>query len=183
MRAGLIGFLGVLMTTVTARAELVVNLRYDDGTTFKDVAGMQVGDTLTINVFATITGQPGNPAPEGLILIYYSILSRELTLGQFNGGGISARAMQPPFNAPAHNEGLINDANGDGVNDLGTLPGPPNANQPEATAGMLVLGPTSGFGQAVPDGWEFSVQEVIYTLGANDILRTGKRTDLDPVVT
>ncbi|MGH7179733.1 MAG: hypothetical protein ACREJC_20320, partial [Tepidisphaeraceae bacterium] len=97
MRRANVLILTVLLLTGTVRADLVVNLRFDDGSTFKDVGNMHPGDTLTINVWATIRGQPGNSAPEGINFLFYSILSHEITLAQFNGGGITARAIQPPF--------------------------------------------------------------------------------------
>ncbi len=104
---------------------MMLDLRFLDGTTTKDIGPGDVNTNIPIQVWAridTVGGTNGGGDEFGLQFVYYSVLSTRIN-GGINGG------LQTPLNiVPFDNalggpllKGKIQELNGDGINDLGSL--------------------------------------------------------------
>jgi hypothetical protein len=112
----------------SSSASLTINLQFADGTTQYHLTPSDSGNTIPINVWATVT----TPTPlsannyNGLQFIYYDVLSSVPNGGQGTPGGstaadgqLTSASLTPIFNANGSQDGSIMDANGDGALDLG----------------------------------------------------------------
>ncbi len=121
----------------SSSASLTINLSFPNGSTIYDLSPSDVGTTIPINVWGTITTAipvtPGNDGPtgnhDGMSWVFYNVLSSvpngpgtqvggqitsavlDTALGNANGFGTADGGAAQP--------GVLEDANHDGVTDLG----------------------------------------------------------------
>ena len=128
-----------LFLSASARASLTINLAFADGSTTYQLTPADAGNTIPIDVWATVTTSIPISATnhDGISYFYYDVLS-SLPAGPNTAvdGNISSVSMMGPFNVLGSQAGALMDANGDSVTDLG--PDTVN-NQLNTTQQMLQL--------------------------------------------
>ena len=166
-----------------ARASLVVNLRFADGSTTHQLTAADVGTDIEIDVWASITGQNPPSANNffGIQYLYYNVVS---SLPDGGGTGVngaidaSANALVAPFNAiNGTNVGTTQDINGDGVADVGSNTDPTAVPKPRANA-PIFDDSSSAVKNPLPTGYEFEVEKLFFHVNS---LAIGE-TEFVPVV-
>lgn len=126
------------------------------------------GDVIVIEVFAKITGAPGNPGAEGLQIAVFTMRSS-------SGGGIAVNFNSPlvlhePFAIPIVQRGLVQDLDGDGDLDLGSnaIGASPNPDPLLSGANNIVIhaGSMQTSGLPIPDGLAFDLGTASITIGS-----------------
>jgi hypothetical protein len=150
-----------------ARAALVINLRFADGSTTHALTAADVGHDVEIDVWASITGN-NPPSPTnfyGIQYVYYSAVS-SLPGGTGTGvnGGIdaSANALVAPFSSNFGTQvGVTQDINGDGVADVGSSTTLTDVAKPRSEVPTFDDN-SIATKNALPDGYEFEVEKLFF---------------------
>jgi|GEM_PF-6124716 len=148
-----------------AQAGLVIDLRFPDGTTQKNVSSAAAGSVFDIQVWLTVTGANQSNTDDGLNAAYFGLVTKSLT-PNVTGNLAIGRHPETIFQVPA---GALNGA----ANDVG---GSANGYTTVSVDGMMDLaGPKSnvatGFPRvaAGPAGTFVKASDINMALGANDL--------------
>jgi len=155
-----------------ALANLTIDMRVSGLTgtgtivTPKSVTGVANGSTVTMQIWAQVTGSAGNQTPG----IAQTIQSAGGSILSSNGGllgnlavpGAATTGITAPFRAPSSSAGFVSDLDGDGDLDVGSNNPGDAENFFSARAGSL-LGPRSNDDgtlsnfqvHTIPGGWEY----------------------------
>jgi hypothetical protein len=167
-----------------ARASLVVNLRFANGSTTHQLTAADVGTDIEIDVWASITGQNPPSANNffGIQYLYYNVAS-SLPNGAGTGvnGAIdsSANALVAPFKATegGWQLGVTQDFNGDGVADVGSATDVLQVPKPRSFP--IVFDNTPGaVTNPLSTGYEFEVEKLYFHVTS---LALGE-TEFTPVI-
>ncbi len=140
-----------------ASAGLNYDLRVSGGG--KTAMVNSIGQVITLDLFAQVTGAPGNPAAEGFQDGFGSVLSS-------NGGNITGSltsSFVAPFNATGAQPGKQQDLDGDGDLDLGSNA---TAHSPDfffARATSMQT-PQTTAAALITDGAEFKIASFSFTV-------------------
>jgi hypothetical protein len=135
-----------------ANATLTYDLRLAGGG--KSMANITIGQVINLQLYAVVTGTPGNSAEEGFQYGYVTVLSE-------TGGNIEgdlAAVLATSFASPGAQAGTSQDLDGDGDRDLGSLASSINSDFliPEASSMRI----TSG--AIIPNGREFKLADIYF---------------------
>jgi hypothetical protein len=121
----------------------------------KTVKGFASNDTITLSLYADITGT----GTLGMLSTFGAVLN---TIGGINGN-LATPTLQAPFNASGSNAGTVVDLNGDTFTDVGTNT---NNTTTGAVAPKAAAVVTTG-GTAITGGQEWLLETFVFTLGAS----------------
>jgi hypothetical protein len=169
-----------------ARASLVVNLRFANGSTTHQLTAADVGTDIEIDVWASITGQNPPSANNffGIQYVYYNVVS---SLPNGGGTGVngaidaSANSLVAPFNANGSQLGVTQDINGDGVADVGSATEATNVDKPrgfDSITDAIFDDNATAVKNALPDGYEFEIEKLFFHVNS---LALGE-TEFTPVI-
>jgi hypothetical protein len=107
-----------------ASASLTINLQFADGSTAYQLTPNDIGSTIPVQVWGTITTSTpmSSSYHNGLQYVYYDVLSSLPNgPGTLVDGQVTSVALSQEFDANGSQQGVLEDANGDTVTDLGPL--------------------------------------------------------------
>jgi Bacterial Ig domain len=150
---------------------LTVDVRAADDVS-KSATVAAVGETLNLDVWATITGKNANPAQDALQDVFGSFLSTGVTTGDVAGNLVATNAA--PFGSTGAQPGVSQDLNGDGNKDVGS-----NDTTSSSAGGYFFSHSGSlefeAAGTAVGGSLEFKIATLTYTVTN---LNQGGETDI-----
>ncbi len=146
----------VLLLPGTASAGLKYDLRVTGGGTNAIVTAN--GQVISIDLFAVVTGASGNAAIEGFQNGFGAVTS---SMGGNIQGNLSATLVNP-FNANGSTPGKVQDLDGDGDKDLGSMSNSYTTDLLFARAGSMQT-PATG-GTPITDGVEFKLATLSFTV-------------------
>src|SRR6185295_14644692 len=97
-----------------ASASLVINLRFTDGTTSKDISALSAGSTVVIQVWMAVIGTNTTLTDDGITSSIFGVTSLNAT-ANLTGGGILAGSLLAPWNDATGNAGTFGDRDPDGA--------------------------------------------------------------------
>jgi hypothetical protein len=153
----------ISLAAASAQGAMVLDLRtVADGTSLVITPGM-IGTDITLKVWANVTGADGVYTNDGLMYVYYSVISGPTGGGAITGG-ITARALVSPWGGNASLVGAMAELTSpsDSVGDLGSTATSANTSfaKPRASGTIIYGGGTNGEPLSGPTGWRFYVEEL-----------------------
>lgn len=157
-RGGLLAALSVLVLLLpgTASAGLKYDLRVTGGGNTASVTAN--GQVVSIDLFAVVTGAAGNAAIEGFQNGFGAVTS---STGGNIKGNLSA-TLANAFSASGATSGKVQDLDGDGDKDLGSMSNSYTTDLLFARAGSMQTQATGG--TAITDGVEFKLATFSFTV-------------------
>jgi len=138
----------------------------------KSVSGQAIGTTVTMQVWAQVTGSAGNSTP-GIAQALQSVGGSFLSSNGGLLGNFIPTAPPSVFRGPSASAGLATDLDGDGDLDVGSNDTNDAANFFSARSSALT-GPNSFLGpppnsavNTIPGGWEYLIDTIRFVVTSN----------------
>jgi len=172
----LLGGAAVAGLAGAANAALVIDVRAVSATgstvvqNAKTVRAGGVGDVITFNVFAVVTGANGDQADDGILSFAGSFLSGDAGLGAVRGSLSAARSAA--MLGSGGSNGLVQDLDGDGDLDVGSNN---NSNAANFFSARSKDAPTPQFGMETLSGTLTMTIGQLIAGGSNDLTNVNFR--------
>jgi len=175
-RTLLLGAAALVVAAIASQASaaMVLDLRFADGSKTKALGAADAGKTVTVLIYAKVTGTDGLTTNDGLVNMFMSTTSQIVGTSMFvsNTAGFMSGATagsQTAFNITK--AGASADLNADGIKDVGSTStsSTPSSNYISLASVNTPLAKYAGdsgvVGAAITGGYEFLVGQLTFTVG------------------